>query len=362
VFILTAGVALFVWNMLQQVVLGQGAVAPRNPWGAGTLDWATELPPPDDGYRRIPIVHSRYPLWDQPSLTRGDARTEALVEGLTHRPETWRATFVTSLLDAKPEGIVRLSEPSWWPLIAGGCLTLVFVGELADWYPLLGAAFAGYILASIVWLWPSKGEREIPEVDPDGTIHGLPVYLHGPMSPAWWAMVLIVTVFSVFLGCLVFSYFFLRTNTETWPPAGLPPPDLLLPGIATVVLLLSAAPILFAERSIRAGSQGRLVLGLAGGFGLGVLFLGLLIVDFARVPFTPGTNAYASAFFTLAGCHACLAAGGLVMFAVVQLQAWLGYFTRLRFLAVQTTAMFWYFVVVSWLVVLAVAYVSPYLV
>ena len=129
-----------------------------------------------------------------------------------------------------------------------------------------------------------------------------------------------------------------------------------------MVLLLSAVPAVFAERGIRAGSQGRLVLGLAGSFGLGVLFLGLLIFDFARVPFTPGTNAYASAFFTLAGAHTCLVAGGLVMFTVVQLQAWLGYFNRLRFLAVQTTAMFWYFVVVSWLFVLAVAYVSPYLV
>ena len=362
VFILTVGVALFCWNMLQQVVLQQGRETPRNPWGAGTLDWATELPPPDDGYRHIPIVHGRYPLWDQDSLRRGDARTEALVEGLAQKPETWRATFVTSLLDAKPEAVIRLSEPSWWPLIAGICLTLVFVGELADWYPLLLGSFAGYALASIVWLWPSKEEREIPEVDPDGTIHGLPVYLHGPMAPAWWAMALIVTVFAVFLGCLVFSYFFLRTNTETWPPAGLPPPDLLLPGIATLVLLLSAAPIFFAERGIRAGSQGTLVLGLAGTFGLGVLFLGLLIFDFARVPFTPGTNAYASAFFTLAGTHACLAAGGLVMLVVVQLQAWLGYFNRLRFLAVQTTGMFWHFVVVSWLVVLAVAYVSPYLV
>ena len=360
--ILTIGVALFVWNVIHSVVLKQGPPTPRNPWGAGTLDWATAMPPPDEGYRRIPIVRSRYPLWDQDSLEQGDARTTGLVEALAHKPETWRGTFVTSLVDARPEAIVRLSEPSWWPLVAGICLTGVFVGELIDQYLLLGAAFVGFILATIVWLWPSKAEREIPELDADGTLHGLPVYLSGPSAPAWWAMALIVTVFSVFLGCLVFSYFYLRTNTLQWPPAGLPHPDLLLPGIATVVLLASAAQMLLAERGIRAGSQGRLVLGLAGAYGLGALFLGLQMVDFARVPFTPGTNAYGSAFFTLAGTHAALAAAGLVMGIVVQLQAWLGYFNRLRFLAVQTTAMFWYFVLVSWLVVLAVAYVSPYLV
>ena len=120
------------------------------------------------------------------TLREGDARTVALVDGLARRPETWRATFVTSVLDAKPEAIVRLSEPSWWPLISGLCLTLVFVGELIDSYPLLGASFLGYVLSSIVWLWPSKEERVIPELDADGTIHGLPVYVHGPQAPAWW--------------------------------------------------------------------------------------------------------------------------------------------------------------------------------
>ena len=44
---------------------------------------------------------------------------------------------------------------------------------------------------------------------------------------------------------------------------------------------------------------------------------------------------------------------------VTQLWAWLGYFTRWRYLAVQNTALYWWFVVASWLVVFAVVYLSP---
>jgi cytochrome c oxidase subunit I+III len=360
--ILTVGVALFVWNVVHSVVLAQGAVPQRNPWGAGTLDWATELPPPNDGYRQIPVVSSRYPLWEQPSLASGDGRNLAIVQGMARKPETWRGTVVTSVLDAQPHGIVRLATPSWLPLIAAVCLTLVFVGELGDWYPLLGLAFIGYILACIVWLWPSKEEREIPELDADGTLHGLPVYLNGPASPSWWAMALIITVFSVFLSCLVFAYYFLRLRVPVWPPDGLPAPDLLIPGIVSVVLVASAAPLWFAQRGIKAGRQGQLVAGLAGTFGLGVLVLALMLWEYARTPFTVSTNAYASAFFTLAGYHTTLLLAGLVMLTVVQIQAWLGYFNRLRYLAIQNVGMFWWFVIVAWWVVLPVAYFSPYLV
>ncbi len=361
-YILGVGVAVFVWNVFQSVVLKQGEPTPPNPWGAGTLDWATPLPPPNAGYRRIPIVRSRYPLWEQDDLTSGDPRTVAVTDALTRKPDLWRAAVVTSAVDARPEAIVRISGPSWWPLIAGVCMALIFAGELFDSYLLLGGAFVAFILATIAWLWPSKDEREIPQVDPDGTVHGLPVYVAGPTAPPWWAMALTLVVLAVYLSCLVFSYFYLRTNALQWPPAGFPTPSLLLPSIATVVLLASAAPMVFALRGIQRGSRTRLLVGLAGGYGLGILFVGLLIADFARVPFTWTMNAYASAFFLVAGFQLCIVLGGLIMATVVQLQAWLGYFTRLRYLAVQMVTMYWCFTVVCWLVVFAVAYLSPYLV
>ena len=54
-----------------------GAVAPNDAWGAGTLEWSIPSPPPDYNYAEIPVVTSRYPLWDlkHPERTAGIAHS-----------------------------------------------------------------------------------------------------------------------------------------------------------------------------------------------------------------------------------------------------------------------------------------------
>ncbi len=46
------------------------ADAPDNPWGAGGLEWATTSPPQPYNFEALPVVHSRYPLWDTPEAAR----------------------------------------------------------------------------------------------------------------------------------------------------------------------------------------------------------------------------------------------------------------------------------------------------
>src|SRR5438270_2302365 len=60
-FVVATSVALFVVNGV--VSLYRGAIAPPNPWGASTLEWATSSPPPVYNFAHIPVVVSRTPLW-----------------------------------------------------------------------------------------------------------------------------------------------------------------------------------------------------------------------------------------------------------------------------------------------------------
>jgi heme/copper-type cytochrome/quinol oxidase subunit 3 len=173
-------------------------------------------------------------------------------------------------------------------------------------------------------------------------------------------MVHIVIVIAVATACLVMSYYYLRAGTAVWPPAGYARPDLLLPGLATLVLLAGALFVWWAERRIRSGAQGQLRLGLVGAAALGLAFLVLLISDTARSGISPSTQAYDSAVATLLGYQAVLVVGGLILLGVVQAQAWLGYFSARRFLAVQNTALYCIAVAINWLVIFAVVYLTPH--
>jgi cytochrome c oxidase subunit 1 len=60
---------IFAYNIFRS--MRKGAIAGRDPWGAPSLEWSLPSPVPDYNYAEIPVVTSRYPLWDikSPQLT-----------------------------------------------------------------------------------------------------------------------------------------------------------------------------------------------------------------------------------------------------------------------------------------------------
>jgi cytochrome c oxidase subunit I len=82
-----AGV-IFAYNIFMS--MRKGAIAGRDPWGAPSLEWSLPSPVPDYNFAEIPVVTSRYPLWDvkSPALTadvphskRGDEHIDVSAVG-----------------------------------------------------------------------------------------------------------------------------------------------------------------------------------------------------------------------------------------------------------------------------------------
>jgi cytochrome c oxidase subunit 1 len=106
-YLIGVSVVLFIVNLL--VSLKWGKFAGRNPWGAPTLEWATDSPAPDYNFAYPPTVRSLYPLWEDPPNT-------PVVAGLsTDR----REVLITTTLDAIPHHRYSMAPSSVMPLLYG---------------------------------------------------------------------------------------------------------------------------------------------------------------------------------------------------------------------------------------------------
>jgi cytochrome c oxidase subunit I len=116
-FITAVGTLLTFINVFRSLKTGEKA--PRNPWGAATLEWATESPPVEHNFQRIPTVHSREPLW-------------------LEREQIEKTAF-------GPAEAFHLPPPSYWPIFTAFGVVGTFALFLARiwWLPLIGVIWVG---------------------------------------------------------------------------------------------------------------------------------------------------------------------------------------------------------------------------
>jgi cytochrome c oxidase subunit I+III len=359
-FIVALGVLVFVANVVWS--LRYGATAGDNPWSADTLEWATSSPPPEYGFRRLPIVRSRNPLWDQDNLRAGEERIVKLLDALAQWPRAYRSQIVTSTLDAAPEEVFRVPGPSLWPLILSVGVTGLSVALIFD--SLVGAGISTIVsvAALIGWHWPDdRGiSGDTAAEDAFEQTHRIPVHIAGSAIIARWGMLLAIMTLGIALATLLFCYFYLRLAAPAWPPGGIAAPRLLLPGIETVLLIAGAAPLAWAARSIRQGRRDQFKAGLAWNLILYVGAIGLAIFDFSQIPDVQ-THAYSSLFFVIVVFHLLVILAGLLMNVIAQAWTWRpNYGARYRQL-IENIMLYGYYIAIEAVLVFATLYLSPYL-
>jgi cytochrome c oxidase subunit 1/cytochrome c oxidase subunit I+III len=151
-YILAVGVLMSIVNFFRS--LRVGAYASRDPWGAGTLEWDTESPPEVYGSERVPLVASRFPLWDDFDEHYDPEDDRALDEQ--------RVAAVTTVLDAEPVGVAKMADDTLTPIALAIALTVLFSALLfkAMWVA-LAAVIVSLVIAA-AWLWPEP-ERVIEQ-------------------------------------------------------------------------------------------------------------------------------------------------------------------------------------------------------
>jgi cytochrome c oxidase subunit 1 len=131
--------------------LRAGPAAPADPWGGGTLEWATASPPPVYNFAYVPVCTDREPLWDasEPPVATG-LRIDR------------REIVSTTLVDAEPDVRETSPPPSIWPFIAAMIISATLLGSIfTPWAIVWGLLPSGAAVA--LWFWPKSRAEEKEE-------------------------------------------------------------------------------------------------------------------------------------------------------------------------------------------------------
>ncbi|MDX1655596.1 MAG: cytochrome ubiquinol oxidase subunit I, partial [Candidatus Competibacteraceae bacterium] len=268
-----------------------------------------------------------------------------------------RETLVTTVLDARPEQVMMLSQSTWLPLIAALTTGLFFLGFLIKVYSLaaLGALLTLGVL--LVWLW-TTGERRAPDKLDAGRGLTLPVQHAAERGPGWWGTLITVLADASLFFSLVFAYFYLWLASPQWPPGG-HGHGLLWPTVAGALLAVSWPVMELTRSANRRGSLWGLRLGLILAWLLGLGFLIIQVWVLWDYGIAPWEHAYASLVHTLTGFHLLHLLIALLMGGFVLVRSGFGYGGRHRPQELNVTLLFWNYTVLQGLVVFAVVHLFP---
>jgi cytochrome c oxidase subunit I len=352
-FVIAAGFAVFAWDLLRPK--GDDERTPRNPWGAGTLEWAHDVPEdPGWGVRSIPYVTSRYPLWDQPKIVE---RMDAGRYYLSDAPEGLRETLVTTVLDAKPVQCLRVGGPTWITHLAAAATGGAFIFPTFHMYTPSIVCTALAIVFVIWWLW--TGTARVPEKPEKDVGLGLtlPTYASGPVSVGWWAMWITMLADATAYASLIFGFAYYWTSSTAFPPSGAEHTNPLWLGLGAGLLVASWAVTLWARKINRQGRVGAARWGLVAAPLLAVAGTAAMLASAWASDLDPTSNVYPAIVWAILIWVAVHIGAGVIMQLYCLAGSLAGRMTPRYDSDLQNVSLYWHFMVLT--VLVAAATVGP---
>ncbi|SAK99905.1 cytochrome c oxidase subunit III [Caballeronia pedi] len=186
-------------------------------------------------------------------------------------------------------------------------------------------------------------------------VRTLPTFAFSHRSLMWWSTAGLMLIEGTVFAIAVMMVFYLRTRAPAWPMAA-EPPRLFWGTLNTVVLLVSLWPNQLAKNAAEFGDRRKAAIWLTVCLAASVIFLVIRGFEFASLNVSWYTNAYGSVIWLLLGLHTTHLITDTVDTAVLAVLLFTGPFEGKRLVDVSENALYWYFVVLSWLPIYAVIY------
>jgi cytochrome c oxidase subunit 3 len=189
-------------------------------------------------------------------------------------------------------------------------------------------------------------------------VSGLPTYAYGHRSLMWWGTFGMILIESTVFALAVGTYFYLRDLAVTWPPHGVPP-VLTYGTLNTAILLLSGIPNQWTRHKAEAEDLRGTRIGLVICLLFGAAFIVVRGFEFGALQTSWNTSAYGSIVWALLILHTVHLVTDFIDSAVLTVLMFTGPLSGKRFVDVSENAMYWWFVVGSWLFIYATIYLAP---
>lgn len=185
----------------------------RNPWKAGTLEWAMPTPPTSYNFAAIPHISERADQLDIDKLGADIAAGRGYLGFARHG---WMETIGVDAVSGRANQIVVLPKPSLLPLVTALVTGCFFISLLFKLYVL--AAIALLATASIFLIWSrnenAKADWGLLRAAPDCE---LPLHFESADAPSIFAMRLTLVANATLFSSLLFGGLFLWLTGSSTP-------------------------------------------------------------------------------------------------------------------------------------------------
>jgi cytochrome c oxidase subunit III len=187
----------------------------------------------------------------------------------------------------------------------------------------------------------------------------LPTVTFGKRGVLWWGTLGFMVIEGWTLVLTAATYLYLRDAAPRWPPAETPLPGLMISSTNAALMLGSVVPMWWTGRAARRLDPLRLRLGLVACSLLGISFVLLRWLEFFSLNTSWQSSGYGSAVWATLTLH-----GSLIVIEVAEVIGATVIACRRRipvsfYPDVADIAMYWYFLVLSWVPLYAMIYLFP---
>ncbi len=189
-------------------------------------------------------------------------------------------------------------------------------------------------------------------------VSGLPSFAFGKRSILWWATMAMIAIEATVFALVIAAYIFLKWRVPDWPP-GVRPPDLFWGTMTTINVLVSVIPNELSRRAAKRLDVNKARLWVTLSVVAALVFCVTRAFEFTALNVWWDTNAYGSIVWFLLGLHTAHFVTDTIDTGFLATILFTGPLDANRFVDVYENALYYYFVIASWLPIYAVIYFAP---